>query len=212
MSIHEGEPVLHHGAPIEDARGLLILLHGRGAGARDILGIAQALEIDSLTCLAPEATAASWFQYSFLVPRSQNEPGVQGALSVVAELVTEADLNDIPVNRVFLLGFSQGACLALEYALAHPAEYGGIYALSGGLLGPPGTSWSAEGSLAGTHVFIGSSDLDPHVPRARLDESAEAMRAAGAEVELKLYPGIGHTVTDDEIEVIRSSILTALER
>ncbi len=210
MAVHEGQPVLHYGATIDDARGLLILLHGRGAGAADILGIARELDIGDLCCYAPEAAGASWFSYSFLVPVSQNEPGVSSAMSVIDSLITEADLDDIPRDHVFLLGFSQGACLVLEYAMRNPDRYGGVVALSGGLLGPPGSQWIADGSLEQTPVFIGSSDTDPHVPRSRLQETADAFSAMGARVDLQLYPGMGHNVNEDELVRIRARIESGL--
>lgn len=210
MEVHEGQPVRHYGSAVDDARGVLILLHGRGAGADDILSIGRELAIDDLCCFAPEAAGASWFPYSFLVPLQQNEPGVSSAMAVVDGLITEADLSGIDAEHVFLLGFSQGACLVLEYLMRNPARYGGVMALSGGLLGPPGTQWTADGTLDQTPVLIGSSDVDPHVPISRLQETAEAVKNAGGAVDVQLYTGMSHQVTEDEIKRVRQMIVACL--
>jgi predicted esterase len=165
---------------------------------------------DGLSFAAPQADGNSWYPYSFLAPVSRNEPGLSEAMAVIAGLVTEANLAGIPPSRVMVLGFSQGACLALEFAARHPGRYGGIFALSGGLIGPPGTSWENGASLAGTPVYIGCSDVDPHIPRSRVEESGEVLDRLGASVAVRLYSGMGHTISDTEIEQVNVMIGRAL--
>jgi len=159
---------------------------------------------------APNADGQSWFPYSFLVPIAQNQPGLGQALTVIRSLVLEADLLGIPPERTMILGFSQGACLALEFAARNPARYGGIFALSGGLIGPPGTSWESDQTLDGTPVFIGCSDVDPHIPRSRVEESRDVLKSLGAAVTLQLYPGMGHTISGAEIEQISTTIAAVM--
>lgn len=206
MGAHEDQPLLRQGPELRDARGLLILLHGRGSSARDIMTLAPQFVYDELAFAAPEADGKSWFPYSFLVPVQQNEPGVTSAMTVIRSLITEADLLGVPMSRIMLLGFSQGACLALEFVARHPARYGAVFALSGGLMGPPGTAWEGEESLDETPVFIGCSDVDPHIPRSRVAESGEVLSGLGARVTLKLYPGMGHTISGEEIEEVNTMI------
>ena len=210
MGAHEDQPLLRQGPELRDARGLLILLHGRGATAEDILSLAPQLEHEGIAFAAPQADSNSWYPYSFLVPAQQNEPGVSSAMKVVASLVTEADLLGVPPEKVMILGFSQGACLALEFAARNPGRYGGIYALSGGLIGPPGTTWESEASLSGTPIFIGCSDVDPHIPRSRVEESGEVLTRLGASVTVKLYAGMGHTISSAELEKINRMIASVL--
>jgi predicted esterase len=210
MSSHEGQPLLHAGPELSLARAAMIMLHGRGAGAADILGLASQFPYADLAFLAPQADQNSWYPYSFLVPEQQNRPGLDSAMRVISSLILESELQMIPRERIFLLGFSQGGCLALEFAARHPARYGGVFGLSGGLFGPPGTTWEYEGSLENTPVFIGCSDVDPHVPQSRVEETAEALRRIGGDVDLRIYPGMGHTVSADEIEAINSVISGSL--
>ena len=210
MGAHEDQPLLRQGPELRDARGLLILLHGRGATAEDILSLAPQLEHEGIAFAAPQADSNSWYPYSFLVPVQQNEPGISSAMTVISSLVLESELHDIPRERIFVLGFSQGACLALEFAARHPARYGGVFGLSGGLIGPPGTTWESEESLAETPVFLGCSDVDPHIPRSRVEESAEVLRRLGGNVDMQLYPGMGHTISGAEIEAVNQVIAAAL--
>jgi len=210
MSLHEGQPLLQQGTDLALASAAMIMIHGRGAGAADIIGLAPQFRYENLSFLAPEAESRSWYPYSFLVPLQQNEPGIGSAMTVINSLVMETELHSIPRERIFLLGFSQGACLALEYAARHPARYGAVFGLSGGLFGPPGTTWESEESLENTPVFIGCSDVDPHVPRARVEESAEAMKKLGGDVDLQIYPGMGHTISGAEIEAMNRVLAAAL--
>jgi predicted esterase len=200
---HGGQPVLFAGAPIGEAKGAMILVHGRGADARDILGLAEYFGRPDLAYMAPEAAGHTWYPNRFLVPVEQNEPYLSSALGVFATLVADIGKGGIRAERVFLLGFSQGACLSLEFAARNPRRYGGVIALSGGLIGANVKADNYSGSLAGTPVFLGCSDVDPHIPLARVKESSAVMAALGATVTERIYPGMGHTVTGDEVEEIR---------
>jgi len=210
MSLHEGQPLIQSGTDLTLASAAMIMVHGRGAGAADIMGLASQFPYANLAFLAPEAESASWYPYSFLVPVQQNEPGVSSAMTVINSLVMESELHGVPREKVFLLGFSQGACLVLEYAARNPARYGGVFGLSGGLIGPPGTTWESEESLSGTPVFIGCSDVDPHIPRSRVEESAEALRRLGADVDMQIYPGMGHVVSGAELDAINAALARVL--
>lgn len=191
------------GAEPRRARGAVVMLHGRGASSADILTLVPELAQTDLTFWAPQAAGFSWYPQRFLAPLPANEPALSSALALVAGLVDELAEHGIPPERTALLGFSQGACLALESALRRPRRYGAVVAFTGGLIGPPGTTWTAPGSLAGTPVFLGASDRDPHVPRERVEESGQVLERYGATVDLRIYPGLGHTVVEDELEAAR---------
>jgi phospholipase/carboxylesterase len=203
---HAEKPVLFAGVPLERARAGAIFVHGRGADARDILGLAGEVDPGDIAYAAPEAAAHTWYPYSFLAPMAQNEPGLSSGLRVLHGLVARFEAAAIPRARILLLGFSQGACLALEYAARHAHRFGGIAGLSGGLIGPPGTSRNYEGSLAGTPVFLGCSDVDPHIPRERVVETSEVLQRMGAAVTMRLYPNMGHEVSRDELELVREML------
>lgn len=206
METHQGQRLLRQGPEPGNARALLILLHGRGSAASEIMGVGPHFPHDGLALAAPQAEGNSWFPYSFLAPLEQNEPGITSAMDVIAGLITEADLSGLPPSRVMILGFSQGACLALEFAARHPGRYGGIYSLSGGLIGPPGTRWENLAGLSGTPVFIGCSDADPHIPRSRVEESGRVLSRLGGDVTVRLYAGTGHTISDFEIVHVNAMI------
>lgn len=208
---HAGQQVLRRGPSLTEARLVGIAVHGRGAPAADILGLAEELDVPDVAWLAPQAAGLTWYPYSFLSPIPQNEPGITSGLGVLARLVEEAARAGVPASRVLLMGFSQGACLALEFAARHPAVYAGIVGLSGGLIGPPGTPRDYPGSLDGTPVFIGCSDMDPHIPVERVRESADVFRRMGAAVDERIYKGMGHTVNIDELSAVRE-ILSAGQR
>jgi predicted esterase len=201
---HGDQRVLIGGAPLESARGGLIAIHGRGAGPEDIMALAREVAPPDITILAPQAAGNTWYPYRFLEPTERNEPYLSSALRVVADLIANLGEHDIPSKRVALLGFSQGACLALEATARNPQRYAGVIGFSGGLIGPPGTSFDFAGTLDGTPVFIGSSDVDPHIPKERVEESAASLDRLGAAVDVRLYPGMGHTVNRDELEAARS--------
>ena len=200
---HQGGPVVTGGTPLARARGALILTHGRGATAESILSLAPLLGADDVAWLAPQAAGNSWYPYSFLSPIPQNEPGISSALQVLADLVAHIESEGIPANRITLLGFSQGACLTLEYAARNPRRFGALVGLSGGLIGPDDTPRTYPGSLDGTPVFLGCSDVDAHIPLARVHESATVLTRLGAAVDERIYPGMGHLVNDDEIAAVR---------
>ncbi|MFN7978055.1 MAG: dienelactone hydrolase family protein [Vicinamibacterales bacterium] len=209
---HKDAPVSHVGAPVTSARAVVILAHGRNAAPPNILELAGRLDLPDVAYLAPAASGRTWYPLSFLVPREQNEPSLTSALGRLHALVHDVTALGVPLSRVVLGGFSQGACLATEYVWQHPARYGGLVAFSGGLIGPQGTTWqpSHANVLAGMSAFLGCSDVDSHVPKWRVEESAEVLRAMGAEVELRLYPGMGHLVNDDEIAHARTLIQRAM--
>jgi predicted esterase len=206
---HGGERVLMGGAPLETAAGALIAIHGRGAGAEDIIALGKEIAPPNVAILAPQAAGNTWYPYRFLEPTERNEPYLSSALRVVTDLITQLEERSIPPERIALLGFSQGACLALEAAARNPRRYAGVIGFSGGLIGPPGTTFDYAGSLDRTPVFIGSSDLDPHIPKERVEESAVALDRLGAAVDVRLYPGMGHTVNRDELEAARSILSAA---
>ena len=201
---HGGERVLIGGAPVETAAGALIAIHGRGAGAEDIMALAREIAPPTVTILAPQAAGNTWYPYAFLEPTERNEPYLSSALRIVADLIAQVDEHGISPERIALVGFSQGACLALEAAARNARRYAGVIGLSGGLIGPPGTSFDFAGSLDGTPVFLGCSDVDPHIPKERVEESAAALERLGAAVDLRLYPGMSHTVNRDELEAART--------
>lgn len=199
---HAGQPILHRGAAVANARLAAVLIHGRGASAEDILGLSQEFNVADVAYLAPQAAGGTWYPYSFLTPIAQNEPGLSSALGVIARIVAQLADQGIPANRVALMGFSQGACLTSEFAARHARRYAGIAALSGGLIGPPGTARDYPGAFDGTPVFLGCSDVDPHIPVERVRESADVFRRMGAAVDERIYRGMGHTVSQDEIEAV----------
>jgi predicted esterase len=209
MSFHENQLVLRGGLDARDAQAALILIHGRGASAADIMSLAGSLDVSGLRLVAPQAEGRVWYPQSFLAPREHNEEGIQGAFRLIGELIDELETEGITRNRIMLLGFSQGACLSLDYVYHHPARYGAVFALSGGLIGPPDTEFPPRSELAGTPVFIGCSDVDPFIPADRVRESHAALEASGAEIETKIYPGMGHTVNSDEISRV-NRIITRL--
>ena len=209
---HGGERVLTKGAPLETAAGALIAIHGRGAGAEDIMALAREIAPPNVAILAPQAAGNTWYPYAFLEPTERNEPYLSSALRIVADLIAQVDEHGISPERVALVGFSQGACLALEAAARNARRYAGVIGLCGGLIGPPGTSFDFAGSLDGTPVFLGCSDVDPHIPKERVEESAAALERLGAAVDLRLYPGMSHTVNRDELEAARTILDEAFGR
>jgi predicted esterase len=168
-----------------------------------MLDLARAIGSDDLAIIAPRAAGGTWYPQSFLAPIERNEPGVSSGVEALARVSEDIQLAGISSERQFVLGFSQGACLALEFAARNPRRFGGIVGLTGGLIGPPGTSRDYSGSLAGTPVFLGSSDPDPHVPWSRVVETAEALERMGGVVDLRRYPGMAHTINDEEVEAVR---------
>lgn len=187
------------GAPLAGARAAAVMLHGRGASAESILSLADAFAADGVAYVAPQAPGGSWYPFSFLSPFEQNEPQLTRALATIDGVVRDLIASGLTRDRIVLTGFSQGACLALEYAARNAARFGGVIAFSGGLIGPPGTPRDYRGALDGSPVFIGCSDVDSHIPLARVQESAAVMRRLGGDVTEKIYAGMAHTINDDEI-------------
>ena len=201
---HANQPVLTLGPPAAEARLGAILIHGRGASAEDILGLAHEFALPDIAYLAPQAAGHTWYPYSFLSRTEQNEPGLSSALLVIEGLVQQFDQQGLPAERVALMGFSQGACLTLEFAARQARRYAAIAGFSGGVIGPPGTPRDYPGSFDSTPVFIGCSDVDPHIPVERVRESAEVYRRMGAAVDERIYPGMGHTINQAEIDAVRN--------
>ena len=201
---HANQPVLTLGPPAAEARLGAILIHGRGASAEDILGLAHEIALPDIAYLAPQAAGHTRYPYSILSRTEQNEPGLSSALLVIEGLVQQFDQQGLPAERVALMGFSQGACLTLEFAARHARRYAAIAGFSGGVIGPPGTPRDYPGSFDSTPVFIGCSDVDPHIPVERVRESAEVYRRMGAAVDERIYPGMGHTINQAEIDAVRN--------
>ena len=189
------------------AAAAMIMIHGRNAGPENILDLVPVLQQPDFLYLAPAAAGKTWYPFSFMAPREQNEPGISSGLFVIESLVQDLMAQGYPSERIMLLGFSQGACLTSEFSIRHPRRYGGVMALSGGLIGPPGTTWDdVTTSLAGTPVFLGCSDVDPHIPAERVLESEEVFKQLGANVTRRLYPGMGHTVSADELRIVQRAM------
>ena len=194
------------GKPLNEADKALILIHGRGADARDILGLASQLNVSEYSLLAPEATNNSWYPYSFLAEPEQNEPWLSSALDLLKEIVEEVTKHGISTENIYLLGFSQGACLAVEFAARHAQKMGGIVALTGGLIGDKIYHENYIGNFNETPIFLGTGNPDPHVPVERVKESANILEKMNAQVHLKVYEGRPHTVSQDEIDVANQLI------
>jgi predicted esterase len=205
---HGNQPVLRLGPAPADARLTAILVHGRGASAEDILGLAQEFTAREVAYLAPQAAGHTWYPYSFLQPIAQNEPGITSGLEKLASIVASLAAHGVAPDRVVLVGFSQGACLSLEFAARHARRYAGVVGLSGGLIGPDGTPRDYMGSMEGTPVFLGCSDVDPHIPVERVHETADVFRRLGAAVDERIYPRMGHQVNTDEIDAVNAILGT----
>lgn len=201
-----GSDYVAAGEPLGRAAAAVILMHGRGAAPEDILSLSDILASPGLAFLAPRAQGGAWYPYSFLEPIAKNEAGISRAFDAIGALLALCAESGISAERVFIGGFSQGACLSLEYAASHAQKYAGVLGLSGGLIGPPGTSREYGGSLDGTPVFVGCSDVDPHIPKARVIETAEVMKRLGGAVTMRLYAGAPHAVNTDEIELLKNLV------
>lgn len=211
MRIHEGQPVLHDGAPLADASAVLLLLHGRGGSGEDMLSLGRELSLGDapVAFIAPQAVGGTWYPQRFFAPLAQNEPYLTSALGVVAELIEEMLARGISRERIVLAGFSQGACLALEFAARHPRRYGGVAGLSGALIGPPELKRDIVGSLDRTPVFLGCSDVDPHIPLTSVKQSTAFFRRIHADVEERIYSSMPHTVNTEEIAEVSNLVLRA---
>jgi predicted esterase len=206
---HALSPVFVAGEPLASAQAALVMAHGRGATAEDILSLADVLDVAGYALLAPQAAGFQWYPQSFLAPLEQNEPWLASALAKIGSVLAQVADAGIPPERTVLLGFSQGACLTLEYVARNAQRYGGVAGLSGGLIGPDGTPREYPGSLAGTPIFLGCSDVDPHIPASRVRASATVLESLGAVVTMQLYPGLGHTVNRDEADAVNTLLAAA---
>jgi len=199
MLPHEGQPVAEAGALLGRGQAVVIMVHGRNAGPDNILDLVPRFDRPGLTYLAPAAANRTWYPNSFIADIASNEPGVSSGIDVLASLVTRVESAGTPRSRIVLCGFSQGACLSSEFAIRHASRFGGLLIFSGGAIGAPGTTWNYQGRFDGTPVFLGCSDRDAHVPETRVRETAEVYTRMGADVTMRIYPGMGHLVNEDEI-------------
>ena len=197
-------PIIHTGTSLEKATGAMIMIHGRGADAASILSLSQAFERPDWAYLAPQADNHTWYPQRFIEPVERNQPALDFALAAVGKAVAQAEAHNIPRNKILVLGFSQGACLALEWVARYGQGLAGVIALSGGLIGAGTHLTSYSTNLAGTTAFLGCSDRDFHIAAERVRESATVFEQAGATVDMRLYPNMGHTVNDDEIAAIKA--------
>lgn len=208
---HAHESIVALGPPPEEADFSLILIHGRGASAASILSLYPQLSLANVAAFAPQAAGHTWYPHSFLAPFAANQPYLDSALHKIESLTLDLMDRGVPSEKIAVLGFSQGACLTVEFAARNPRRYGAIIGLTGGLIGPPGTPRNYSGSLYGTPVFLGTSDPDPHVPFDRVLETKEVLGSLGASVELRRYPGMGHTINEDELDACRE-LLTHISK
>ena len=207
---HGGRPVRHAGADLADASAAVVMTHGRGATARSILGMAGEFDTDDVAYLAPSASRNTWYPRSFTEAMERNQPNLDSALALVGRVV-DAAADAVGAERVVLLGFSQGACLSSEWVARNAREYGGLVGFSGGLIGPEGTPREYDGDLDGTPVLLGCSDVDPHIPLERVRETTAVLEGLGAEVDERIYEGMGHGVNEDEMDAA-AELVTGLER
>jgi phospholipase/carboxylesterase len=203
---HQGQGLATGGTPLDEAEAAMILVHGRGATAQSILGMGRQLHVDGVALLAPQAARNTWYPNSFLEAVESNEPGRSSGLQAIEDAVAKANDAGIPTEKVLILGFSQGACLGSEFVARNPERYGGHVAFSGGLIGETIDPDEFEGSLEGTPSFVGCSDVDPHIPEERVHVTTEVLEQLDADVEERIYPGMGHGVNDDEIEYVSGMV------
>ncbi|MDR8391535.1 alpha/beta hydrolase [Aliifodinibius sp. S!AR15-10] len=200
------------GAPLSRAKAAMILVHGRGATAESMRPLAEEFAQPDFHYVTPQAANHTWYPYSFLEPKEKNQPGLSSGLQKVHDLLESIEEGGIPQNKIMILGFSQGGCLATEFAARHPARYGGVVGFSGGLIGPEIEFEEYHGEMEETPVFLGCSTVDPHIPKERVNETEQVLRSLGADVNKKLYPGMPHTVNEDEIKIIRGMMAKLLQQ
>lgn len=204
--LHQEQYMLHYGSVLDDADAAMIMLHGRGSSAHDIISLAYEIDLPNIAYFAPHAKNNSWYPMSFLSPIKMNEPHLSSSLTELDSAVEMIGQKGIPSERIFFLGFSQGACLSLEYAVRNPQKYGGIFGLSGGLIGDSINQDNYTGNFDGTEVFLGCSDVDPHIPLQRVNQTEDVFKKLNAKVTKRIYKGMGHTINDSEMAFIRSSL------
>ena len=205
--MHQKE-IITAGKKITEAKKALIMLHGRGASAEDILQLKSYLNVEEFSILAPQATNNTWYPYSFLAPRDQNEPWLSSALDLITDLVGDINTAGIPKEHIYFLGFSQGACLTLEYVTRNAGKWGGAVAFTGGLIGDKIYPETYAGDFQGTPIFIGTSNPDPHVPVERVKETTSLLKKMNASITEKVYQNMGHTISEDEIDKANQLIFT----
>lgn len=215
-SLHAGQPALHSGAPLAQAKALVVLVHGRGASADDIIGLASHLKPegdlgDAVAWIAPQANGGVWYPYRFTEPIALNQEALTSAIEVVDGIIDEAIAAGVPAERVMVAGFSQGGCLALEYAWQGGHRIGAAGALSGGLVGELGTDPRAAADLSGLPVFVGMGSADQIVPLRQIEQSVDLLKAAGASVNYQLYRGLGHSIVREETDILRQMVTTLAE-
>ena len=203
---HQSEKTYAAGVPLSEAAAVVILVHGRGASAPDILSLAGEFSVPGVAYLAPQAAGSTWYPYSFLSPLEANQPGLDSGLRVIYDLVTQVQEAGVSEQKIVIGGFSQGACLAMEFVARHGRVLGGAFALSGGLIGPPGTPRDYTSKLSNMPIFLGCSDIDSHIPLARVQETTAVLESLGAAVTKRIYPNMGHTVNQDEIRHVRQML------
>jgi predicted esterase len=202
--LHDPAQVVTAGTRLGKARGAAILMHGRGASARDMIALATHMAPPGIAVLAPQATGNSWYPHPFTAPLANNEPKLSSALEVIATIVAALGDAGLQPDRIAIGGFSQGACVATEYVARNAQRYGGVIGFSGGLIGPPGAPRELDGDLDGTPVFLGCSDVDPHIPLERVEKTAEILAALGGRVDKRIYRGMGHSVNNEEVAYARN--------
>src|SRR5881296_4111640 len=207
MSITHGQRIVEAGQDLRTARAAMILLHGRGASAEDIMTIASEVQHSGWAYLAPQAVGNAWYPNPFTAPLASNEPYLSAALDMISKLVERVEAH-VPAQRIILLGFSQGACLTLEWAARNARRYGAVVGLSGGLIGPDGTPRDYPGTFDATPLFLGCSDVDPHIAMHRVVEAGEVLKGMGADVTVRFYPGMGHLVSGEELATITELVAT----
>jgi predicted esterase len=209
---HQNQEVIEWGAEANEAKAGVVLIHGRGASAKSILSLAKELGVEDTNFRAPQAENFTWYPHSFMEPVDRNEPGLSSGLQTIHDIITQYHEEGLSTKQIILMGFSQGACLSLEFAARHPQRYGGVVGFSGGLIGESIEFQLYRGSMDGTHVFLGCSDKDPHIPVSRVEETSKLFRYLDASVTQNLYPDMGHTINQDEIGIAREMIQNITQR
>lgn len=207
---HQGLPQAEHGSSLSRANAAMVMVHGRGASAQSMFALADELAQPEFHYRAPQADNHTWYPHSFLAPREKNQPGISSGIQVLHDTLEEIAAAGIPAERIILSGFSQGACLVTEFAARHPQKLGGVVAFSGGLIGPDIDESNYTGSMEQTPVFLGCSNVDPHIPKERVDETEEVFRKLNADVTKRIYRGMGHTINEDEIKAVRGMMARVL--
>ncbi|RMG74208.1 MAG: phospholipase [Chloroflexi bacterium] len=201
---HQGQSVATAGVLLANAEEAMVIMHGRGGTNHQALALSDYLNVPGFAFLAPQAANHSWYPHRFIAPRKSNEPYLSSALNALHDVIKHIEAQGIPTSKIMLLGFSQGACLCGEYAARHPKRYGGVMILSGGLIGTDDELTGYKGSLDNTPIFLGCSDVDEHIPEKRVHQSAEILKKLDGNVETRIYPGMGHTINNEELNVVKS--------